>query len=471
MYFYLILNFQTWGSPDLRAFYPAEPSEFKITGIPILKRFSIIGAALVGAFLLIYNFVIQKDTPQKIKQGIEDITKSFVEPESETFYAAPAEEYGIGEYDLYVCTEKIRPNQNLSEILTSNGISPKVVHELAEKSKPVFDVRKLRPGKKYCIGRTTDSLQQVKYFIYEQDPVNYIVYEIGDTISVRRGNKPVEIRSRKAAGMIQSSLWEAMMDAGLEPNLIVRLSEIYAWSIDFYHIHKGDHFKLIFDEKYVDGERIGFEDIRAAFFNHRGKDFYAIWFEQDTVGDFFDETANSLRRAFLKAPLKYQRISSRYNLRRFHPVLKRIKAHLGTDYAAPKGTPIYATANGTILEARYKRNNGNYVKIKHNGTYSTQYLHMSKIEKGIKKGVFVRQGQVIGYVGATGLATGPHLCYRFWKNGKQVDPFKEEIPPSEPIRDDCKSAYQNFKTQMVDILDSIPLPSEAQSPASSDNGI
>lgn len=419
-----------------------------------MKNFSIAGAALIALLLGFYLFISKDEAKEQITADINDISESLsAEPE--------LVEYGIETDDFYICTEKIKKNQNLGEILNDFGIDPATINEIAEKSKPVFDVRKLREGKSYCIMKSRDSLEQVKYFIYEQDPVNYVVYEIGDSINVSRGQKEITTQVREVAGEIRSSLWNTLVENDLDPNIAIRLSEIYAWSIDFYHLQKGDQFKLIFDEEFVDGEKIGFGDVHAAWFQHSSRDFYAVWYEQDSIGDFFDQDANSLRKAFLKAPLKFSRISSRYNPKRFHPVLKRVRPHLGTDYAAPSGTPIYTVGDGTIIERGRKGGNGNYVKVRHNGTYTTQYLHMSRFESGQKVGSFVRQGEVIGYVGQTGLATGPHLCFRFWKNNKQVDPLKEELPPSEPIREDCMASYLDWKEQVVKRLDAIQLPEPA----------
>jgi murein DD-endopeptidase MepM/ murein hydrolase activator NlpD len=235
----------------------------------------------------------------------------------------------------------------------------------------------------------------------------------------------------------------------------LKLSEIYAWAVDFYRIQKGDMFKVIYEEKLVEDEVIGMGRVIAAYFQHYGDDYYAVYFEQGNAADYFDENAKSLRRAFLKAPLKYSRISSRFSMKRFHPVQKRYKPHLGTDYAAPRGTPIMATGDGKVVKSGYTKGNGNYVKIRHNSVYSTQYLHMQKIKSGIKRGVRVRQGEVIGYVGSTGLATGPHVCYRFWKNGSQVDALKIKVPPSLPVDKKYIEAYDSLKVKMVAELDSI----------------
>ena len=254
-------------------------------------------------------------------------------------------------------------------------------------------------------------------------------------------------------GEIHSSLSESAEDLGISPKVSVKLSEIYAWTIDFFKIQKGDSYKVYYENNYIDGEYIGIGRVLAAEFTHKEQKFYAFYYEQnDSEGEYFDEKGRTLHKAFLKAPLDFYRISSRYSRNRKHPVTGKWKGHFGTDYAAPKGTPIMTTANGTIHLASYSKGNGNFVKVKHNSTYTTQYLHMSKIKPGIRKGVYVKQGETIGYVGSTGLATGPHVCYRFWKNGRQVDPYLEQLPPGDPIKDVNRQDYLIVKDSLMQIL-------------------
>jgi murein DD-endopeptidase MepM/ murein hydrolase activator NlpD len=371
---------------------------------------------------------------------------------------APAERYGIDLKNLYVCTDVIRQNENLGAIMSRNGIPNEVVTELMMQSEGVLDMRKIIPGKSYCIMRTLDTLHQAQYFIYEQDPVNYVIYELGDELKVRKGSKKVQQVTSTASGIINSSLWNTLAENDLNPELAIRMASIYAWSIDFFRLQKGDHFKLLFEEQLVDGRSIGVGEIKAALFNHRGEDYYAIQYAQDTTLDYFDQDAKSLRKSFLKAPLEFRRISSHFNKRRFHPVLKRSRPHLGTDYAAATGTPIWTVGNGTVLRAEYNRGNGNFVEIKHNDSYTTKYLHMSAFGDGIKKGAKVTQGQVIGYVGATGLATGPHLHFELIKNGTHVDAMTETAPPGDPIRTDCMDAFAIYRDQIMAQLNAIPDP-------------
>ncbi|WP_457653392.1 peptidoglycan DD-metalloendopeptidase family protein [Rhodocaloribacter sp.] len=355
--------------------------------------------------------------------------------------APVVDEYGIEAGRFRTVERRIRRNETFTDLLTPHRVAYPTIVRAAETARPVFDVRRLRAGKPVRLYLTDDSLQTVRYLVYEQDPIRYVVFDLRDSLRVYARERPVRVVEREVEGVITSSLYNALADQNVDPALAVELSEVFAWQIDFYRIQKGDAFKVIFEERLVDDTPIGIGAVRAARFRHAGRDYLAFRFEQDGKADYFDEDGNSLRKAFLMSPVKFARISSRYSRRRFHPVQKRYKAHLGTDYAAPRGTPIRATGDGVVVEARYKRYNGNYVKIRHNGTYTTGYLHMSKIAKGIRPGAQVRQGDVIGYVGSTGLATGPHVCYRFWKNGSQVNHLREDFPSSGPVKAESREAF------------------------------
>lgn len=366
-------------------------------------------------------------------------------------------EYGICTDSLSVHKGQLENGQTLGAVLYLNHIDHGRIDQIVRASKGIFDFRKAKAGKNYTVLCSNDSLEIAQYFIYEISSIDYVVFDIRDSINVFLGQKEIEVKLRKASGEIESSLWNALISNKMSPALVMELSSIYAWTIDFFRIQKGDSFKIVYEERFVEEEFIGIGRVYAALFNHNKENFYAFYFEEDeNFGDYFDDKGGALRKAFLRAPLNYSRISSSYSKRRKHPVTGRVKAHLGTDYAAPKGTPILSTANGTVTHARYKRNNGNYVKIRHNSTYTTQYLHMSKIKSGIRPGVFVKQGDVIGYVGSTGLATGPHVCYRFWKNGVQVDPYKQKLPPSKPVKEENRQEYTILKDSMMTILQSIP---------------
>ena len=366
-------------------------------------------------------------------------------------------EYGICVDTFKVVKGQVEAGQTLGAILYLNHINHGKIDQIVRASKGIFDFRKAKAGKNYTVICSDDSIQKAKYFIYETSSTDYVVFDIRDTIKVYTGQKEIEVRLKESSGKIESSLWNALVNNNMSPALVMELSGIYAWTIDFFRIQKGDYFKIIYEERYVEDEFIGIGRVYAALFNHANEDFYAFYFEeQENYGDYFDDEGGALRKAFLRAPLNYSRISSSYSKRRKHPVTGRVKPHLGTDYAAPTGTPILSTANGTVTHARYKRNNGNYVKIRHNSTYTTQYLHMSKIKSGIRPGVYVKQGDVIGYVGSTGLATGPHVCYRFWKNGRQVDPYKQKLPPSKPVKEENRADFNILKDSLMNVLVGIP---------------
>ncbi len=367
--------------------------------------------------------------------------------------------YGIDADSLVVYRETVKKNEFLSDILLNYDVDYPTIDLLAKRSQPVFDVRKIRAGNHYTVLCTDDSLHKVQYFIYESSPTSYIVFDLKDSIHVHRGEKEVVVKTISTSGTISSSLWNAMVDNQTDPNLAIELSEIYAWTIDFFGIQKGDYYKAIYEELYVDSTRIGIGNVKAALFNNSDHDFYAFYYTQDSVGDYFDDAGKSLRRTFLKAPLRYSRISSRFSNSRMHPILKIRRPHHGVDYAAPTGTPVHAIGEGTIVEVRYSGGGGRTVKIKHNGVYTTSYMHLSKYGKGIKPGLHVNQGDIIGYVGSSGLATGPHLDFRFYKNGQAVDPLTVKSPPAEPVDTANLSDYLTVVYLYKNKLDSIPLPS------------
>lgn len=413
-----------------------------------------IGILAIGALLLTLGILFINSAPSaSLEENVIALadrdTQEITPPKIEKKFGIPIEDYNIND-------DKISKKELLSTILLRNHISYTIIDKIVKKSKNVFDVRHIVPGKRYSIfTEKGDSTNKAKYFVYEKDAVNYVVVDLNDTINVYEGKNEVSTRKKTVSGIISSSLYMTLKDQGVSPLLTYELSDIFAWQIDFHRIQKGDKFKVIYEEQYVNDKMIGIGKIQAAQFEHFGSDYFAFYFEQDGIGEYFDEEAGSLRKAFLKAPVKYSRISSKYSPKRFHPVQKRYKAHLGTDYAAPTGTPINAVGDGVVKEAKYKKYNGKYVKVKHNGTYTTQYLHMSRIAKGMKPGKKVRQGEIIGYVGSTGLATGPHVCFRFWKNGHQVDHLKEKFPPSKPIDKEYMEAYQKIKTALIQQLDKI----------------
>ncbi|MGB7785965.1 MAG: peptidoglycan DD-metalloendopeptidase family protein [Salinimicrobium sp.] len=358
---------------------------------------------------------------------------------------APAiiKEFGFTLNDYEVVRDTIKAGDSFGIILGSQGVDPAKIFQIVEKVRDTFNPRKIILGKPYVILRERDSAHTPKAFIYQNDLVNYTVVNLGDSINAYTAKKALTIKKRDVSGVINSSLSQTIAEEGLSNLLAHEMNNIYQWSIDFFRLQKGDRFKLVYNERYIDDTiYAGIENIEAAVFYHEDKPYYAFNFKADSTAgefDYYDEKARPLQSFFLKAPLNFSRISSRFSPRRYHPVQKRWKAHKGTDYAAPYGTPIWSTANGVVIASSYTAGNGNYVKVKHNGTYTTQYLHMSK--RAVKKGQHVKQGEIIGYVGSTGLATGPHVCYRFWVNGVQEDPFRQNLPSAEPIDDKYVPEY------------------------------
>ena len=373
--------------------------------------------------------------------------------------APPVEkEYGFVLNDFEVVRDTIESGDSFGYIMDQNGVDHGKVFEISNKVKDTFNPARITAGRRYMILKAKDSAKTPQFFIYENDKINYTVVAIGDSIYAEKKKRPVSIKRKEVSGVIVSSLSEAMETQGLSNLLVYELSNIYQWSIDFFKLQKGDQFKMVYHEKYIDDTVfVGVEKVDAAVFKHSDKPFYAFNYLSDTITgkpSFYDEEAKALQSFFLKAPLDYSRISSRFTKRRFHPVQKRWKAHLGTDYAAAYNTPIVSTANGTVIASSYTSGNGNYVKIKHNSKYTTQYLHMTK--RAVRNGQTVKQGDVIGYVGSTGLATGPHVCYRFWVNGKQVDPFRQNLPSAKHIEEELKDDYFAYISPLKVELEQIP---------------
>jgi len=362
----------------------------------------------------------------------------------------PVLKFGLPVDSFYVEAGTIKRNQNLSDILLTQGISYQTIDEIARKSKPIFDVRRLKQGNNCYFFFTPDSSKAAKYFVYEIDPIEYVVYQLEDSLNIYKGEKPITREIKTASGVIKSSLWNTMTDNDLSPVLAIDLSEIYAWTIDFFGIQKGDRFRLIYEENFVDSVSVGISAIYACQFQHMNEDFYAFQFEQDSTLSYYDDQGKSLKKAFLKAPLKFSRISSHFSRARLHPVLKIRRPHLGIDYAAPKGTPVMSIGDGVITRKGYQAGGGgNYVYIKHNSVYTTCYMHLNNFAKGMAPGVRVHQGQVIGYVGKTGLATGPHLDFRVFRNGSAMDPLQVKAPPVEPVKEELMPAYSHLKDSLM----------------------
>lgn len=347
-----------------------------------------------------------------------------------------------------VVHDTIRDGDTFGSILEKQNLGDLKVHEIVEKVKDTFNVRMMRIDKPYTILRSKGKSKKIRAFIYQPDRLSYYVIDLKDSIKVYKHIEPVTIRRRTIAGKLDGSLSETIVKKGVDGALAVSISKVYAWSIDFFKLQKGDKFAVTFTERYInDSIYDGVDSLKCSFFEYKGKLIYAFPFSQDANSnklEYFDEEGKALKNFFLKAPLKFVNITSRYSKNRFHPVQQIWKAHKGTDYAAPYGAPIMTTASGVVEQTGFTAGNGNFVKVKHNKTYSTQYLHMSKIIA--RRGQRVNQGDIIGKVGSTGLATGPHVCYRFWKNGVQVDALRLKLPNSEPM---SKNNLPRFMKQMA----------------------
>ncbi len=368
----------------------------------------------------------------------------------------PVLKYGLPADSFFLQTGKVKRRESLGKILDKLGVSGRDVHTIAQKSKTIFNVRKIRRGNNWVAFFSKDSLVQLDYFVYEIDPVNYVTYQFKDSLAVSRGEKEVQKVLKTVSGEINSSLWNAMVDNDINPLLANELSEIYAWTIDFFGIQKGDKFRVIYEERYIDSTSIGIGKIYAANFFHFNSNYWAFTFVQDGKEGYFDEEGKSLKKAFLKAPLKYSRISSRFSHSRMHPILKIRRPHLGIDYAAPSGTPVLSIGDGTVIKKAYqKKGGGRYVKIKHNSVYTTTYMHLRGYAKSIRQGARVKQGQVIGYVGMSGLASGPHLDFRIHKNGHAIDPLKVNAPPVEPVKPAFMDSFIIVKDSLKKELENI----------------
>ncbi len=347
---------------------------------------------------------------------------------------------GFNPDSLEMVEGKVRNGQFFSNLLCELGLNQKEAYDLGIACDSVFDVRTLRVGNEYQAYYSSSSLE---YLVYERDRASLVVFSCRPPYEAWVYEKPVTVESRYADVTINTSLWNDMRAAGVSNLLILSLSDIYAWTIDFFGLQKGDRFRVLYDEKMCDGEVLAVDTVRYAVFSHGGSDLPMVMYDQKDGGNiWWNEKGESMRKAFLKAPLQYSRISSGFSYARRHPVTRRVQPHTGVDYAAPKGTPVMSIGDGVVTSVKYEGAGGNTVRIRHNSVYSTAYLHLSKYAKGLKAGQRVRQGEVIGYVGSTGRSTGPHLDFRVWKNGSPINPLKMESPPAEPIKEESRPAFE-----------------------------
>lgn len=418
------------------------------------KKKQILFSTLLGVILLVVIFVPKNRDAEPLDEV--EVTDSVEVKEIIYKYGIPVDDYDV-DYGF------VKPNQSLSVILGNHGLSIGDVYRLSEKSKDVFDVRKIKSGQAYAVFSTKDSVPETSFFVYEEDPKSYVVFDLRGEYNVTKGQNPVEWKRKEVKGIVESSLWVAMQKYDTDPQLAVVLSNIFGWTIDFFGLQKQDEFRVIYEQEYVDGKSLLNFNILGAAFRHADSTYYAIPFEQDGEVLYYNEKGNSLEGAFLKAPLDFFRISSRFSNSRFHPVLKRYRAHHGVDYAAPTGTPVYAIGSGRVIAKGYQaKGGGNYLKVKHNSVYTTTYMHLSRFAKGIKVGSTVAQKEVIGYVGATGLATGPHLDFRVHENGKPINPLTIKSQPKKPVSEANMPQFTVARDSVIQMLQSIPDPLQPQ---------
>ncbi len=406
----------------------------------------VFGLFVTGAIaFLTWAYGFETLSPGKNSSDSSELVKS----EPQFAYGYNLDSFELDRFEL-------KPNEVLGDILAARGVRYSTIDALAREAEKTFSVRHLRSGKPYVLVRRKGS-GNVDCFVYEPNAYQYVLFNVYGSPTVEIYRHEIEKCVESSGGTITTSLWLTMANLGHPRDLIVRMEDALAWSVSFHHVQSGDAYKLIYEHDYIDGVPVGVGKLLGASFETGGRETFAIYFDSENYAGYYDEEGRPMKRAFLKAPVRYSRISSRYSLRRFHPVQKRYKGHFGTDYAADYGTPIMAVADGKITKASYTNGNGNYVKIRHDGTYETQYLHMSKFASGIKPGAVVKQGEIIGYVGATGLATGPHVCFRFWKNGRQVDHLKENLPPPEPMPEENMPAFELVRDAILPQLEMIPV--------------
>lgn len=364
-------------------------------------------------------------------------------------------EFGIPVSEFQMREGTVKRGQFFTTLMTELGAQGADIYALTQAARGTFDLKKLKVGNPYKAYFTLDEVPKLAYLVYENSKSSYVTFGVHDSIFVKVDEVAVTVRTRVAEATINTSLWNDMSNAGLNPMLALRLSEIYAWTIDFFGLQKGDSFMVIYEEILAGGEVLDIGDVQAAYFRHGGVMYEAFRFVQDEVPQYWNEKGENLRKAFLKAPLSFTRISSGFTYSRRHPVTRIVRPHTGIDYAAPKGTPVMSIGDGVVIQKAYAGGGGNTVKIRHNSTYTSAYLHLSAYAKGLSNGKRVRQGEVIGYVGSTGLSTGPHLDFRIWKDGKAINPLKMEAPPADPVKRENKDAFNLQIQNMKHVSDSL----------------
>jgi len=363
--------------------------------------------------------------------------------------------FGIPSDSFNVTRGYIRRDRFLSDILREYGVSEQVTDKVIKNSPKVFDVKDIRAGHSYTVLSDRDSAARARYFIYEHDPSEFFIFSFNDSLNITLYKQEIISVIKFSSGTIETSLWDAMIKNGINPELATNLSDIFAWTVDFFGLQKGDRFKVIYEERFIGDKAIGIGKIYGAEFYYSGSPILAIPMIQSEKESYYDGDGKSLRKAFLKAPLRFSRITSGFSSGRMHPILRIIRPHFGVDYAAPVGTPVYSIGDGKVISATNEGESGRMVRIKHNSVYSTAYLHLSSFGKGITAGAFVKQGDIVGYVGNSGMSTGPHLDFRFYMNGYAVNPLKFDAPPVEPVLEENKDKFEKIKSVIQGLLATI----------------
>lgn len=409
-----------------------------------MKRFSI-------APILILLFILGLSCKSTPEQTEEEVDSEWIDSQQRAY------QYGVCIDTLDVKDYKMKNGDNPASIFSGLGFSALMADSISRSSTEVLDPTKLQAGMHYYTFTMQDSTAQIRYIAFAKSRTDYAVIDLtGDTIRAYEFNKPITLKRHYVEGTLNSSLWNVLQSNGVNPLLAINIADVFAWQIDFYDVKEGDSFRVLYDIAYIDDTTaLNINGIQGAVFNHQGKEFIAIPFTQDSVFEYFDQDGNSLRKAFLKAPLDIFRITSRFTNARFHPILKRYRAHHGVDYAAPVGTPVKSIGAGTVIAKGYQGGGGNFLKVKHNSVYTTTYMHLSKFAKGIQVGSHVQQGEVIAYVGSTGLSTGPHLDFRVHKNGQPINPLNMEAPPSLPVKPELRDSFAIVKQRVFAELDSM----------------
>ncbi|MFU8811406.1 MAG: peptidoglycan DD-metalloendopeptidase family protein [Balneolaceae bacterium] len=413
-----------------------------------MSRFFYWITALIGLGILISACTNRQAADDPFLITLENVSEIVPQPQRDL--------YGFQANTTHFEEFTVRRNESLYLILRRFDVSPQFIHEIQQHARGVVSLNRILPGQTYRIYFDTDDKPIA--FVWRQSGLQYATISLTEPSDISLSELPLERRTVEHAGLIRSSLYETVRDQGASPMLVNELAAMFAWEIDFFSLRQGDHFKVIYEELYAAGEFVGVGDIKAAEFQHRGRPIRGFYYENDFRRGYFDEEGNSLEKDLLKAPFRYsQRISSSFSRNRFHPILRENRPHHGTDYAAPTGTPILAVGDGVVTEAQRRGGNGNIVQIRHNNSYRTAYLHLNGFGPGIRKGATVKQGQIIGYVGSTGLATGPHLCYRLYVNDQPVNSVTADLPASESLESEFIDSFQTLVLRYSDWLDELPL--------------